>query len=193
MSASRIVVSIVVAFLVGVLVYAVAARSERTPGMAPDKQASGDEEARAVVEGSTKAEHVIENQLKIALAISPTTVKQGDLLHFGIFIENLDSKPRELSFTSSQKFDIRVQDKTGRTVWTWSDGKMFTQMLETITLDPHEKTSFAATWPMVDSQGKTINPGDYKAFIKITASGAEDRKIGLDNEIGLGFTIKSDN
>ncbi|MHB8841756.1 MAG: BsuPI-related putative proteinase inhibitor [Candidatus Aquicultor sp.] len=193
MSASRIVVSIVVAFLVGVLVYAVAARSERTPGMAPDKQMSGDKEARAVVEGSTTAWHVTENHLKITLAISPTTAKQGDLLHFGIFIENLDSKLRELSFTSSQKFDIRVQDKTGRTVWTWSDGKMFTQMLETITLDPHEKTSFTATWSMVDSQGKTVKPGHYEAFIWITASGVNDQKINPDNEVGLGFTIKSDN
>ncbi len=190
MSASRIVVSIVVVFLVGVLVYAVAARSERTPGTAPDRQTSGGKEARVVASG-TKAEKVIDH-LKTSIEIPSNPIKLGELLHFNISIENVDSKPRKLVFNSSQKFDIRVEDTTGRTVWTWSDGRMFAQMVERVTLEPQETTSFTAMWPMADSQGKAVKPGDYKAFTWITASGANDKKIDPDNEVGLGFTIKSD-
>ncbi|NCO66513.1 MAG: hypothetical protein COW32_11200 [Candidatus Aquicultor secundus] len=184
MSASRIVVLVVAAFLIGVLAYAVAFRSERTFSLAPGKQTSGDKEAR-VVASDTKAEKVID-YLKISVEIPSNSIKLGELLHFNISVENVGSKPRELVFNSSQKFDIRIEDKTGATVWTWSDGRMFAQMIEEVTLEPHETTSFTAMWPMQDKQGNTVQPGNYKAFAKVVANGVKDK------DVELGFTLKAD-
>lgn len=184
MSALRIAVSLIVVVLLGVVIYAVAVGSERTPGMTPGKQTSGDKEAR-VVASDTIAEKVIDH-LKISVAIPSNPIKLGDLLHFNISIENLDSKPHQLVFNSSQRFDIRIEDASGKQVWNWSDGRMFAQMIETITIEQHGSTSFTAMWPMRDARDRTVQPGNYKGFVKIMADGIKDKEVELE------FTIKGD-
>ncbi len=45
-----------------------------------------------------------------------------------------------LSFSSAQRFDLWLEDSSGRELWRWSDGRMFAQVVGSETLEPGGRT-----------------------------------------------------
>lgn len=131
-----------------------------------------------VLVGNTKTEKLIGN-LKITASIPSAQIKTGEVLRLNLSIKNTGSEPQELSFNSSQKFDARIEDSSGTQVWQWSDGRMFTQMLESITLEPDKSVSFTVQWPLTDSKGKAVNPGNYDIYAKIMAARLRSEEVKL--------------
>jgi hypothetical protein len=62
---------------------------------------------------------------------------------------------------------------------------MFTQSLETVTLEPGKSISYSAIWPTSES-ASLISPGGYNVFAKIMASNlrSEEVKLGISIEPG---------
>ena len=106
-------------------------------------------------------------------------------VQFTFEVENTSEQPIELSFQSGKKADVAVYDSTdweglprralsseGATpetrtgkpddeddpeeVWRWSDGRAFTQALESTTIAPGETETFSLTWDGPE-------PGEYQA------------------------------
>ncbi len=74
-----------------------------------------------------------------------TSVDDG--VEFTLRVVNTDSEPVELTFPSGQVSDVVVTDaETSDTVWQWSDGKMFPQVIETRRLAPGEAIEQKHTW-----------------------------------------------
>jgi uncharacterized protein YndB with AHSA1/START domain len=80
---------------------------------------------------------------------------------FSYVVENAGESAVDLTFTSGQQFDIVVTDD-GEAVWRWSDGRMFTQAIEELTLEPGDELSFNGTWENPD-------PGTYEVTGSLAA------------------------
>ena len=101
-------------------------------------------------------------------------------VEFMYTVENVGDGPTELNFRSGKHADVAVYDASDpegvprralsndesgaevrsgtpnddpdpEEVWRWSDGRMFTQALESRTLDAGETTMFTFTWEGSDS------------------------------------------
>jgi Intracellular proteinase inhibitor len=65
---------------------------------------------------------------------------------FELVANNASEKRHELRFADGQEVDFVVRDARGRDVWTWSDGRLFTQPMRTHLLEQHESRDYEATW-----------------------------------------------
>lgn len=174
---ARLAIVVIAVILISTTIYAFSTKSERTPDKLPGIQNPGDKGARTTI-GIAKAEKVI-GDFKISLSTPSSEVKMGEVMRFNLSVENLGTQPHELTFNSGQRFDIRVEDMSGSKVWQWSDGRMFIQLIETVVIEPGKSISFDAEWPLENSAGNPVNPGEYNIFGRITEEGLSDKEIEL--------------
>ncbi|WP_261130026.1 BsuPI-related putative proteinase inhibitor [Bacillus sp. Marseille-Q3570] len=79
-----------------------------------------------------------------------------------IELQNQTQSSKELQFSSGQQYDMWITDQDGKEVFHWAEGKMFTQALKTITIEPGQKHTFEVDIPKLD-------PGTYKVRFKVTS------------------------
>ena len=77
-------------------------------------------------------------------------------VQFNFDVTNAGARKVELLFNDGRTHDIVVIDSIGREVWRWSDGRMFTQTVQSKVLRVSDTMSFAESW--TDAQ-----PGSYIA------------------------------
>ena len=63
-----------------------------------------------------------------------------------LHVTNGTGKRVELTFPSGQTHDFYVLDSSGREVWRWSTGRMFTQAVQKSLVDVGETLSFTDRW-----------------------------------------------
>jgi len=69
----------------------------------------------------------------------------GDV-RFAIEVLNDTRKRVELTFPDGRTHDFIVLDATGREVWRWSAGRLFTQAMRNRLLDSHDTAVFDERW-----------------------------------------------
>ena len=69
----------------------------------------------------------------------------GDV-RFALHVTNRADHNLELMFPSGQTHEFVVRDEIGRDVWRWSEGRMFTQALQSKLLSGEETTTYAESW-----------------------------------------------
>ncbi|WP_083270636.1 BsuPI-related putative proteinase inhibitor [Bacillus marinisedimentorum] len=119
-------------------------------------------EKSAPVNGSDSDD---EKQKAGGLEVSGEAAPGEDAVAFTITIANKGDNESDIEFTSGQKFEIIVTDSAGNEVYRYSDGRMFTQALETITLKPGESKSWSDEWKTEQAAA-----GEYEAALTVTAS-----------------------
>ncbi len=65
---------------------------------------------------------------------------------FALHVGNTTSKIVELRFPNGQTHEFVVLDESGREVWRWSRGRMFTQAIRNKLLKGREETVFEERW-----------------------------------------------
>lgn len=74
-------------------------------------------------------------------------------VRFAIEVSNDSRKPVELDFADGRTHDFIVLDASGREVWRWSAGRMFTQGMQNRLLEAHDSVVYAEQWkPMAKGQ-----------------------------------------
>ncbi|WP_331232502.1 BsuPI-related putative proteinase inhibitor [Natronorarus salvus] len=94
----------------------------------------------------------------MALSSSLDATADGDGVRFVYTVTNDGEEPVKLSFRSGQSFDVLV-DEGGDERWRYSDGRMFTQVLRSETLEPGETKRYETTWedpPAGDYQARAV-------------------------------------
>lgn len=86
-------------------------------------------------------------------------------VRFAYTAENTGDDPIELAFRSGQRVEV-VVTADDETMWRYSDGRMFTQAIETTTVAPGESFTTAVTW---DDPA----PGEYIARITLATQEAD--------------------
>ena len=85
-----------------------------------------------------------------------------DTVEFAFTVENTGSEYVELEFRSGQTADIVVY-ADGEEVWRWSDDRMFTQAIQTETIEPGESCAREMVWDDPE-------PGEYTAEASLEAT-----------------------
>ena len=82
---------------------------------------------------------------------------------FVFHVVNTGPEPVDLTFRSGQNADVSVYaEDNDELVWRWSSDKMFTQAIETETLEPEQTLERVYTWENPPS-------GDYTAVATLEA------------------------
>jgi hypothetical protein len=77
-------------------------------------------------------------------------------------LRNRGDEAVTLHFTSSQRYDFRVEDASGRVVWTWSAARSFMQVLGSATLEAGDEVSWT------ERTESALAPGEYTAVGMVT-------------------------
>ena len=93
----------------------------------------------------------------LALSVSST-------VDLRLHITNGTSKKIELTFPNGQTHDFYILDSTGREVWRWSAGRMFTQSVQNRLIDAGGTVSYAESW------NGPLPPGEYTAVAVLLSS-----------------------
>ena len=96
------------------------------------------------------------------------TYMHGNPVELILKIENTDTRPQTLRFSSAQQFDF-VVSTMNRPIWRWSDGRVFAQSLTDLTLAPGESRRFSVQWSQQDRAGGAILPGIYEVTALVTS------------------------
>jgi hypothetical protein len=112
---------------------------------------------------------------------------------FNISFTNKGEEEANVTFSSGQKFELVVLDSSGKEVYRYSIGKMFTMALETIKLGPGESIQIQDEWDyMLD--GKRVNPGEYKAIVTVIPREIDEKTIDLGTfQAETTFTVEQSN
>lgn len=107
---------------------------------------------------------------------SSLAVRVGERVAFDLTTTNVGPHRQELTFPGGQTHELVVVDATGREVWRWSRGRLFTQTMQTRLLGSGESASYSESW----------TPGEARGSFTVVA------RLRSDNhplELRRGFTI----
>lgn len=107
------------------------------------------------------------------------TVREGDAsqgMNFEIELVNNQDKLREVRFASGRTHEFVVLDDQNREVWRWSEGRLFTQALQTTQLQKGEAVRYSARWD-------TAAPGHYRVVASLNS---DNFKAPIEKE----FTVR---
>ncbi len=83
-------------------------------------------------------------RIEATLDVEPSARRGVD---FTFRVSNEGGGKVEMTFPSGQTHDVIVLDSGGREVWRWSEGRMFTQLLQNKVLRGADTISFRERWP----------------------------------------------
>jgi hypothetical protein len=92
------------------------------------------------------------------------TISENDEhgMSFALELKNPGDKLTEVRFANGKTHDFVVLNDRDQEVWRWSDGRLFTQTLQTKQLQRDEAVRFTATWD-------TAAPGRYRLVASLNS------------------------
>ncbi|MBS2968354.1 hypothetical protein J9317_06225 [Metabacillus sp. KIGAM252] len=78
-------------------------------------------------------------------------------------IHNDTDRKKIFTFQTGQTYELTVLDSEGKEMYKYSKGKMFTQAIRELALQPGEKKVYQEVWGY-DQQGQKASPGEYKVI-----------------------------
>lgn len=99
--------------------------------------------------------------IAINLVTDQKTYGSGEPIAMALTVVNQNSQPYQAIFSSGKKYDFILRDSSGKTVWQWSGGKMFTQAFTKVDLEPGTPRTCVAVFNPAPPEGKNLKPGSY--------------------------------
>lgn len=103
-----------------------------------------------------------------------------DHIVFDLTLTNVGSEDVELLFSSGQQYEITVKDENNQDVYRYSEGKMYTQALETKVIKTGEKINWNVEWDQKE-EGQFLPNGEYTVTAEVLAK-PSDETITIDKE-----------
>ncbi|MGI8314461.1 BsuPI-related putative proteinase inhibitor [Halobacillus mangrovi] len=147
------------------------------------KEANGEENTEqneAAEEPEINMESLI-SQLKMDAKVETTE----DTAKFDFSLENTGEDPLIIGFTSSQQYEVKVENEEGESVYTFSADKMFAQGLTTEEIPAGEALSATETWTGIEEKG------NYEATITFLVDSINDQSLeATPYQMTQSFTIE---
>jgi len=115
---------------------------------------------------------------------------RGEPVNLTLTKINISRVPRTLTYTTGQRFQFEAVRADGTVVWRWSQGRVFTQVTETITLQPGQTQVFTATWDQRNMQGNLVVPQTITIRGYNWAQGLRNRFVSTNIAIVRGATTQ---
>jgi len=96
-----------------------------------------------------------------------TTIQVDDALDIQVSIVNTLEDTVTINFMTSQKLDVSLIDENGDSVYRWSQGRRFAQIVNSLELTSGEVWSHEVTVPIGEGPGM-VPPGIYSVTVMIT-------------------------
>lgn len=120
--------------------------------------------------------------LEIGLQADPAQIKVSEVkqIKVAVTLANRGSKIAQLEFPTSQRIEVLVKSKEGKTIEQWSEDQAFSNEPTMVTINPNERLEYSvnvATRDMVPDQTYTIeaffpNFDQLRKSITVTSVGA---------------------
>jgi len=88
------------------------------------------------------------NGISVTLRAQPAVAKQGGTFDLTLTVRNLSGKPVTYTLPTGQTYEFIASTKGGGDVWRWSQGKFFTEAVNTIALAPGASKDFKVAWDL---------------------------------------------
>jgi hypothetical protein len=85
---------------------------------------------------------------------STFSVNSNHGVEFKLDVQNNTSKMLELRFNDGMTHDFVVTDESGKEVWRWSAGRMYTQAMQAQLVKGKEVTTYSEYWDAKNVHGK---------------------------------------
>jgi hypothetical protein len=159
---TRLIIPLLIA---GALAFACGPRSHSEPGAVSTASALTSIGAPRVT--AKPAEHSRRSanapkEPKLDAQLNVTVVAND--VHLALNVSNVGGKYVELSFPNGRSHDFVVVDSSGRHVWQWSNGRMFTQGVQNKQLGAGDAMKLEGEW------AKTAAPGRYTAIATLNST-----------------------
>jgi len=121
-------------------------------------------------------------QIVSALAVNVNEATDG--VRFDFRVTNAGGTRIEVNFPSGQTHEVIVLDTLGREVWRWSDGRMFTQVLQNKVLRSDDTLAYGerlTTTLVLTNAAGGVNAGFSQGAHGIGAGHADRLIIALGN------------
>ena len=86
--------------------------------------------------------------------VSTLDVEVKDGVKFALLVTNESAKRVEVLFPNARTHDFAVLDSSGREVWRWSTGRMFTSSLQTSMIDVDDTKAYENGWDAEGQHGR---------------------------------------
>ncbi|NIA30774.1 MAG: hypothetical protein GWP06_12790 [Actinobacteria bacterium] len=124
--------------------------------------------------------------IKFELKLDKTQLAENDSVQITLTMSNTTDRPIELTFSSSQLFDIIVYDKPGgdqrKILWNWAHNLGFLMVITKHTLTPDEPLSETLVWHGQDNEGKRLHGTFYITGRVMSFQGGETQPVQIKVE-----------
>jgi len=103
-------------------------------------------------------------EVAFTVAIDSPSYASGATVEARMTLKNSTPDAIHLTFPSGQSYDLRILDRHGNLVYSWSKGQAFSQIYREETFGPGEKTFYVSA-PLAN-----LAPGTYKVEAWLTTS-----------------------
>lgn len=97
----------------------------------------------------------------VDLSTDKTSYRAAEPVKITITVTNKSPADINLLFGSGQSYDVLITDKSGRDVWHWSRGKVFSMAVRHVKIAARQSVKYALTWKQADNDGRPVKPGKY--------------------------------
>lgn len=108
---------------------------------------------------------------KVEVTPSPLSLKTSEESPLGhasikvtLTVRNKGKRTYTLSFPNSKRYDITVKNASGQVVYTWSDDKLFVDVVGTIMIDPGDPIQYSEIIPLSEFSAPAT-PGTYSVDV----------------------------
>ncbi|NOY58849.1 MAG: hypothetical protein GXO75_07930 [Calditrichaeota bacterium] len=128
-------------------------------------------------------ERILNDGIKFELTLDKTQLAENDSVQITLTMSNTTDRPIELTFSSSQLFDIIVYDKPGSNqrniVWNWAHNLGFLMVITKHTLASDEPLSETLVWRGQDNEGKRVHGTFYITGKFMSPRGGETQAVQI--------------
>ena len=83
--------------------------------------------------------------VSVTFSVRPARVDVGRTVTFTLRVVNVAGREEQLTFPTSKQYDFWVT-RDDDEIWRWSDEQLFTQAVETRTIDPQGSITLTEPW-----------------------------------------------
>ena len=111
----------------------------------------------------------------LAVTVTPDkkSYRPGEAITITLTVKNKTKQNQTLSFFTGQRYDFEIRQAGNKSVWKWSNGRMFTQAQGTITIAPGKSLTYAETFTPGANDAPPLPPGTYTLLAIVTTSNSK--------------------